>query len=160
MHVKKPSRASFTPFVGFFQLLFYSNPTWLDKLLVAVGCIAAIAAGVPFPLIGIVFGQLVDKINDATCNNIQGTGAANSGEQSSINSKILLLVYIAIGSFACIYIHLVCWNVASQRLAQRGTCCDKTWPSSTTSNQGRYPLDSMATSKQLRVALGRRSALL
>jgi ATP-binding cassette subfamily B (MDR/TAP) protein 1 len=119
MHVKKPSRASFTPFVGFFQLLFYANPTWLDRLLVTVGCIAAIAAGVPFPLIGIVFGQLVDKINDATCNNTQGTGAANSGEQSSINSKILLLVYIAIGSFACIYIHLVCWNVASQRLAQR-----------------------------------------
>jgi ATP-binding cassette subfamily B (MDR/TAP) protein 1 len=117
MAIKKPSRASFAPYLGFFQLLFYANPTWLDKLLICAGAIFAIAAGVPFPLIGIVFGQLVDDINDATCSN--QTGAGGSGQQSAINEKVLLLVYIAIASFACIYIHLVCWNVASQRLAQR-----------------------------------------
>ncbi|CAO2655533.1 Nn.00g043360.m01.CDS01 [Neocucurbitaria sp. VM-36] len=117
MHVKKPSRASIKPFFGFVQLLFYADPTWLDKLLICIGCIAAIAAGVPFPLIGIVFGQLVDEINDVTCNN--QTGNSNGGEEASITPKILLLVYIAIATFACIYIHLVCWNLASQRLAQR-----------------------------------------
>ncbi len=118
MAIKMPSRATFAPYLGFFQLLFYANPTWLDKVLVVAGAVFAIAAGVPFPLIGIVFGQLVDDINDATCNNQTGAGG-NSGEQDSINQKVLLLVYIAIGSFACIYIHLVCWNIASQRLAQR-----------------------------------------
>ncbi|KAF3037839.1 hypothetical protein E8E12_008292 [Didymella heteroderae] len=114
MAFKKPSLA---PYLAFFQLLFYANPTWLDRLLILTGAIFAIAAGVPFPLIGIVFGQLVDDINDATCSNRDGTGA--SQDMSSINSKVLLLVYIAIASFACIYIHLVCWNIASQRLAQR-----------------------------------------
>jgi ATP-binding cassette subfamily B (MDR/TAP) protein 1 len=117
MPTKKPSTASIKPFFGFIHLLFYADPTWLDKLLVGVGCIAAIAAGVPFPLIGIVFGQLVDEINNATCAN--QSGGSNTGEEVSIAPKILLLVYIAIATFVCIYTHLVCWNLASQRLAQR-----------------------------------------
>jgi ATP-binding cassette subfamily B (MDR/TAP) protein 1 len=113
------SKPSIKPLFGFIHLLFYADPTWLDRALVCVGCIAAIAAGVPFPLIGIVFGQLVDELNTATCANQSGTASNRSGAESSITSKILLLVYIAIASFACIYIHLVCWNLASQRLAQR-----------------------------------------
>lgn len=117
MKVSKPAKAA-KPFFGFLHLLFYADPTWLDRLLIGTGCIAAIAAGVPFPLIGIVFGQLVDEINNATCNNQSGA-SSTAGEEASITPKILLLVYIAIGSFACIYIHLVCWNLASQRLAQR-----------------------------------------
>jgi ATP-binding cassette subfamily B (MDR/TAP) protein 1 len=117
MPISRPSKASIKPLFGFVHLLFYADPTWLDGLLVAVGCIAAIAAGVPFPLIGIVFGQLVDEINNATCAN--QSGSTNSGAEAAITPKILLLVYIAIASFACIYIHLVCWNLASQRLAQR-----------------------------------------
>lgn len=117
MPLKMPSRASVRPFFGFIRLLFYADPTWLDKLFVCVGCIAAIAAGVPFPLIGIVFGQLVDEINTATCS-VQ-SGASTTGEEASITPKILLLVYIAIAQFVCLYTHLVCWNLASQRLAQR-----------------------------------------
>ncbi|KAH8635966.1 Leptomycin B resistance protein pmd1 [Alternaria alternata] len=117
MPFSKPSGASIRQFFSFLHLLFYADPTWLDKILVFVGAIAAIAAGVPFPLIGIVFGQLVDEINVATCNNRDG--GSNGDEEADITPKILLLVYIAIGSFACIYIHLVCWNLASQRLAQR-----------------------------------------
>ncbi|EDU41119.1 hypothetical protein PtrCC142_002672 [Pyrenophora tritici-repentis] len=117
MAIKKPSRASIRSFFGFLHLLFYADPTWLDKILVVVGAIAAIAAGVPFPLIGIVFGQLVDEINVANCNN--RVGVSNGSDLAQIKPKILLLVYIAIGNFACLYIHLVCWNLASQRLAQR-----------------------------------------
>ena len=115
MAIKKPS---FAPYLAFFQLLFYADPTWLDRLLVCTGALFAIAAGVPFPLIGIVFGQLVDDINDVTCSN-RDAATTGTGDMSPINDKVLLLVYIAIASFACIYIHLVCWNIASQRLAQR-----------------------------------------
>jgi ABC-type multidrug transport system fused ATPase/permease subunit len=67
--------------------------------------------------VGIVFGQLVDNFNDATCNTEPANGA--SGAQSSINSKILLMVYIAIAMLVLIYTHIVCWNLISQRLAQR-----------------------------------------
>jgi ATP-binding cassette subfamily B (MDR/TAP) protein 1 len=117
MTISRPSKASIKPFFGFIHLLFYADPTWLDRLLVGVGCIAAIAAGVPFPLIGIVFGQLVDEINNATCAN--QSGSTSSGAEAAITPKILMLVYIAIATFVCIYTHLVCWNLASQRLAQR-----------------------------------------
>lgn len=118
MHINIPSRASPKPFFAYIHLLFYADPTWLDKLLVCVGVIAAIAAGVPFPLVGIVFGQLVDNLNTATCDD--GQTAASEGDlQSSINSKVLLLIYLAIATFALIYTHIVCWSIVSQRLAQR-----------------------------------------
>lgn len=118
MPFKASSRASLRPFLGFFFLLFYAEPTWLDCTFLCVGFIAAIAAGVPFPLIGIIFGQLVDDFNTATCND-DSPSDASSGTQGDINDKILLMVYIAIGSFVLIYTHIVCWNLASQRLAQR-----------------------------------------
>lgn len=118
MHINTPPRASPKPFLAFAHLLFYADSAWLDKLLVCVGVIAAIAAGVPFPLVGIIFGQLVDNLNTATCDNEQA--AASDGDlQSSINSKVLLLIYLAIATFALIYTHIVCWSIASQRLAQR-----------------------------------------
>jgi ABC-type multidrug transport system fused ATPase/permease subunit len=103
---------------GFVSLLFYADPTWLDKLFVCVGFVASIAAGVPFPLIGIVFGQVIDSFNSADCGNEQASSAAD-GSQSSINDKILLMVYIAVAIFVLTYVHIVCWNLASQRLAQR-----------------------------------------
>ncbi|KAF2468425.1 leptomycin B resistance protein pmd1 [Lindgomyces ingoldianus] len=118
MQVKVLAQSFFTPFFGFLHLLFYADPTWLDKLLVGAGFITAIAAGVPFPLIGILFGQLVDDLNSATCDEGITTNAS-SEVQSSINSKVLLLVYVSIASFALIYIYIVCWNLTSQRLAQR-----------------------------------------
>lgn len=116
MSVKKSSLASIKSFFGFVQLLFYADPSWLDKLLIFIGTIAAIASGVPAPLIGIVFGQLVDEINNATCGNRSAPG---TGSMASITPKIYLLVYIAIARFATVYVHLTCWNLTSQRLAQR-----------------------------------------
>ncbi|KAL1591659.1 hypothetical protein SLS60_011657 [Paraconiothyrium brasiliense] len=118
MTIKRPSGASLKRFTAFFQLLFYANPTWLDKFLVIVGAIAATAAGVPFPLVGIVFGQLIDNLNSATCDS--GAETASAGDlQSSVDSKVLLLFYLSVATFACIYTHCVCWSIASQRLGQR-----------------------------------------
>ncbi|KAF2193544.1 leptomycin B resistance protein pmd1 [Zopfia rhizophila CBS 207.26] len=70
---------------------------------------------------GIIFGQLVDDLNEATCG--ANSNSDRSGSESAINDKVLLLVYIAIASFALIYTHIVCWNIASQRLAQRIRDC-------------------------------------
>lgn len=118
MPLKAPSLASVKPFFGFISLLFYADPTWFDKFLVVLGFISSIAAGVPFPLVGIVFGQLVDNLNAVTCDNDSDAPPAED-MSSSINQKILLMVYIAIAIFALTYIHIVCWNLSSQRLAQR-----------------------------------------
>ncbi|RYF40217.1 MAG: 30S ribosomal protein S7 [Cytophagaceae bacterium] len=77
---------------------------------------SSIAAGVPFPIIGILFGQLLDDFNAATCD--QATDAGD-GDQGSINSTILIIFYLAIAQFVCIYVHLTCWTLNGARLAQR-----------------------------------------
>ncbi|GKT51872.1 ABC transporter 1 [Colletotrichum spaethianum] len=112
--IAKPKR--FQAFFSFFQLLFYAGPTWIDVTLFVVGSITAVAAGVPFPIMGILFGQLIDDMNGATC--AEGVGDADA-YQAAVDDKVLKLVYISIGSFALIYCYTTSWSVLSQRLAQR-----------------------------------------
>ena len=40
-----------------------------DMALLVIGIIAAIGSGVPLPLIGILFGQLIDGFNSASCGS-------------------------------------------------------------------------------------------
>ncbi|KAK8929949.1 ABC transporter 1 [Metarhizium anisopliae] len=104
-------------FFSFFQLLFYANPTWLDYLLLIFGTLCACCAGVPFPLMGILFGQVLDNLNDASCDaeSSQSTGDI----QSEVNKKVLILVYIAIANFIVIYLYIVSWSIFSRRLEAR-----------------------------------------
>lgn len=83
-----------------------------------IGTLAAIASGVPFPLIGILFGQLVDNINSASCNQSASPGSLHS-YQSQVDHKVLDIVYIGIGYFFAAYICVFCWNLTGERLAQR-----------------------------------------
>ncbi|ETS79846.1 hypothetical protein PFICI_07375 [Pestalotiopsis fici W106-1] len=102
---------------SFLELLFYANPTWIDYGLMLLGTLCAVGAGVPFPLMGILYGNLVDNMNDATCEaDSSGTSQQYSGE---INQKVLQLVYLGIGAFFLVYGYLLFWSLASQRLSQR-----------------------------------------
>ncbi|ROT39577.1 P-loop containing nucleoside triphosphate hydrolase protein [Sodiomyces alkalinus F11] len=105
--------------VIFFRLLFAAQPTWLDVTLIILGTIFAIAAGTPFPLMAILFGQLVDDLNDATCAATGSTDVDPFSYGPAINSKVLQMVYIAIAAFVLIYAYILAWGVISQRLAQR-----------------------------------------
>ncbi|PHH60921.1 hypothetical protein CDD81_1032 [Ophiocordyceps australis] len=105
-------------FLVYFGLIFASQPTWLDIGLIVVGTLVAIAAGVPFPLMGVLFGQLVDDMNGVTCAVDTGQEAASSF-QSAITDKIVKTVVIAGIAFVLIYVYVLCWNIISQRLAQR-----------------------------------------
>ncbi|KAF2136003.1 uncharacterized protein K452DRAFT_322712 [Aplosporella prunicola CBS 121167] len=102
---------------GFPTLLLAGNPSTADLATLLVGIAGSIAAGVPFPLIGIIFGQLLDDFNGATCGSDSEEGG--SGYQSGINDKILIIVYLAIAQFVLIYVHLLCWTLTGARLAQR-----------------------------------------
>ncbi|KAK5988670.1 ABC transporter 1 [Cladobotryum mycophilum] len=104
---------------SYFQLLVYANPTWLDISLLLVGTVSAAAAGVPFPLMGILFGQLVDDLNAASCSSEAPSPQTASRIQSAVNDKVLELTYIGIASFVLIYIYVVCWSVFSRRLETR-----------------------------------------
>lgn len=101
----------------FVRLLFAAQPTWVDIALIFFGTLFAAAAGAPFPLIAIVFGQLVDDMNGATCAAESNSNGFDY--ESQINEKIALMAYIAIGAFVIIYAYITIWGVISQRLAQR-----------------------------------------
>jgi ATP-binding cassette subfamily B (MDR/TAP) protein 1 len=107
----------FRNWFGYIRLLFYAEPTLVDIALLLVGTLSAMAAGVPFPLIGIVFGQLLDDLNSATCAN-DSAGDTEQYQQST-NSKVLLVVYLAVAQFVCIYLYIVSWNLFGDRLAHR-----------------------------------------
>ena len=113
---QEPSKPGFSLGI-FFRLLFAANPTLLDVALIVVGTIAAAAAGAPFPIMGILFGELVDDVNGATCE-AQAVGTSES-YSAGIQDKVVTLVYIALGALVAIYTYVLCWSVASQRLAQR-----------------------------------------
>ncbi|KAK7718002.1 hypothetical protein SLS57_006149 [Botryosphaeria dothidea] len=100
----------------YFRLLVYAQPTKLDIFLLITGFICAIASGIPFPLLGIIFGQLIDDLNSATCSSDSSNDASY---QSDVDGKILYVVYLAIAQFGFMYIHLSCWSLGGARLAQR-----------------------------------------
>src|SRR5262245_23186482 len=105
-------------FRGYPRLILAGSPTRLDVGMLLCGTVCAIASGVPFPLIGVIFGQLLNDFNAATCAETEVSGSV-SGLQGGINSKILTIFYLAIAQFVLIGAHLFCWSMYGARLAQR-----------------------------------------
>lgn len=90
--------------------------------MLATAVVCALASGVPFPLIGIFFGQLLNDFNEVTCVEESGSGVSPDSAadyQGSVNDKILMIVYLAIAQFVTVYAHLTCWSMYGARLAQR-----------------------------------------
>ncbi|ETN46348.1 uncharacterized protein HMPREF1541_00532 [Cyphellophora europaea CBS 101466] len=106
----------FRRLTSYLRLLVYANPKPTDLCLLVIGFIAAIASGVPFPVLGILFGELIDDINSASC---AVDAAEDPSYQHSVNDKVLTVTYIGIGQLFLIYIYILCWNLSGERLAQR-----------------------------------------
>ncbi|KAI9742127.1 MAG: hypothetical protein M1834_000517 [Cirrosporium novae-zelandiae] len=100
---------------GFFRLLFRTGPNATDILLIVVGTISAIASGIPFPLLGILFGQLLDDVNSASCSSDTDL----SGFENGVRTKVLYVIYVGIANFGFIYIYTSCWSLAGERLIRR-----------------------------------------
>ncbi|PKX91458.1 ABC transporter ATP-binding protein [Aspergillus novofumigatus IBT 16806] len=103
---------------GYPRLLLAGSPSKVDLGRLLLGIVSAAASGVPFPLIGILFGQLLDDFNAVTCGESESSDS-DSDYQHDINGKILIIVYLAIAQFVLIYVHLSCWSLNGARLAQR-----------------------------------------
>ncbi|KAK2737140.1 hypothetical protein FQN55_001256 [Onygenales sp. PD_40] len=103
---------------GYPSLLLAGNPSKIDIGQLLLGIVFAIASGVPFPIIGILFGQLLDDFNAVTCGANESS-QSDAEYQHDINGRILMIVYLAIAQFVAIYIHLACWSLNGARLAQR-----------------------------------------
>lgn len=102
---------------GYPRLLLAGNPSKADLAMLLVAILSAIASGVPFPIIGIFFGELLNDFNEVECN--LSARSSSESESSSINSSILMIVYLAIAQFVLVYVHLLCWTLYGARLAER-----------------------------------------
>lgn len=104
--------------LSYFFLLIAANPTKLDISLLIGGVVCAIAAGVPFPILGILFGELIDDFNSATCTIEENVNSVKD-MQSSVNRKVLLIFIIGVVQFVLMYTHLACWSLSGARLSHR-----------------------------------------
>ncbi|KAJ5166968.1 uncharacterized protein N7482_005749 [Penicillium canariense] len=111
-----PTNEGLGKFFSYTRLLFSLDYTKTDVFLIVCGVFFSIAAGLPFPLLGIVFGDLIDDLNTATCSPSAQT---NSYVADSVRQKVLYVVYITIANFCFIYIHCSCWSYISERIAWR-----------------------------------------
>ncbi|CZT44510.1 related to multidrug resistance protein [Rhynchosporium secalis] len=112
---------SFKSYFTYLELLFAAQPTWVDVALIICGTLSAIGAGIPFPLMGVLFGQLIDNFNSATCA-AEANSAATADPfyyEATINRKVIQTAWIGAITLVLFYGHLTCWNIISQRLAQR-----------------------------------------
>ena len=99
---------------SYLRLLLGYGPTTLDVFLITIGLLFAVAAGLPFPLLGILFGQLLDDINSVGCSE-----SGRSQLDTAITSKIIYMVYVTIFNFVSLYIHTCCWSLVGERLVRR-----------------------------------------
>lgn len=98
-------------------MLFSLDYTKTDVLLIITGTIFGVAAGVPFPLLGIVFGDLINDMNSTSCSASSGSTTADMS--SKVTTEVLYVIYITIANWCCIYIHTCSWCLVSERLAKR-----------------------------------------
>ncbi|KAJ1573605.1 hypothetical protein NDA11_007749 [Ustilago hordei] len=96
----------------------YSVCDRTDMILLIIGTIAAIGSGVPLPLIGILFGQLIDGFNSAGC----GTGGQPTNTTaflSSVNDKVSKIAIIAAVNFLLIWTYTTCWSNVGERIVRK-----------------------------------------
>ena len=112
-----PTKQNLSRVFSYISMLFSLDYTKTDIFLIITGTFFGIAAGVPFPLLGIVFGDLINNLNSVTCS--ASSGGSTQELSDSVNTKVLYVVYITIANFCFIYIHTSCWCLVSERLARR-----------------------------------------
>ncbi|KAJ1554151.1 hypothetical protein HK096_004815 [Nowakowskiella sp. JEL0078] len=104
----------YTPY-GTFQsykrLFRYS--TSFDIFLIVIGVLACIGGGSPLPILGLIFGDLLNEFAEDWSN---ASPERVSNFLDAVNSKVLKLVAVATANFVLTYIYSVCWSLLGERL--------------------------------------------
>lgn len=117
--VKKPAiTESLKKTSTYFSLLLKSGAEPFDYFLIVVGAVAAAGAGVPYPLLGILFGELVDNLN-STSHSCGPNTQPGSLLQTAVNNKVLFVLYVTIANFCLLYIQYCAWSLFGERLVRR-----------------------------------------
>ncbi|KAI0159908.1 P-loop containing nucleoside triphosphate hydrolase protein [Hypoxylon sp. FL1284] len=98
---------------NFIRVFTYS--TWRDRLLLFASIVAAMGAGVAFPLMTIVFGQLVGNI--ASTRTDLDSESAQQHYSQLISEYVLWMVYLFIGRFVLGYIATLGFRMMSLRIS-------------------------------------------
>lgn len=86
---------------------------WLDVLLMFTGTSFAVIAGLTYPMLGILFGKLIDDLNSSSCDLQDGSGFG------ALRIKVLLIICVALGQFVLIYGYMGSWTLFGERLVRR-----------------------------------------
>jgi ABC-type multidrug transport system fused ATPase/permease subunit len=103
---------------SWFRLILTPGYTLVDIFLLLGGVVGAIAAGVPFPLLGILFGQLIDNLNSTDCAS-PGRAPSQDAVLDSVIQKVAYICYVSIANWCFLYLHTNCWTFFGERLVRR-----------------------------------------
>ncbi|RMD40861.1 hypothetical protein DV735_g4278, partial [Chaetothyriales sp. CBS 134920] len=100
------------PISNFWRILALGKG--IDHLLLSVGLLCSVGAGVAMPLMNIVFGTLVSDFNSYFIPN---TSTTKAEFLHSVSQSSLYIVYLFIGKFVLSYIGAFCFRIAGLRIS-------------------------------------------
>ncbi|KNG45256.1 leptomycin b resistance protein pmd1 [Stemphylium lycopersici] len=92
----------------------FAYGTKLDYLLIFLCCITSVGSGVAFPLMNLVFGELVGSFTNYF---IPGTTLTADKFQDEVNRLTLLMLYLFIAKFVLSYISMLTIRISSLRIS-------------------------------------------
>lgn len=90
------------PFKGSYFGLYGSIEDTRDRALAALGAICAIAAGIPLPIIGVIFGEII---------------SAFPPDEAELLLRIKQLLGVAVAYFAVTTIYTICFGLVGDKIA-------------------------------------------
>ncbi|KAI9892522.1 MAG: GTPase-activating protein [Vezdaea aestivalis] len=97
---------------GYFTLFRYASP--FDFFLLGIALLCSIGAGIAFPLMTIVFGQLAGAFQDRLLDR-----QSPSDFSKRLSRLSLYFVYLGIANFFLVYISTVAFSYMSEKVTQK-----------------------------------------
>ncbi|KAK4373872.1 hypothetical protein RND71_004549 [Anisodus tanguticus] len=97
--------------VPYYKLLSFADP--IDHALMVIGMITAVGSGICFPLMAVLFGELVDSF---------GMTVDSEKIVGEVSKVALKFIYLALGSGLATFTQVACWTVTGERQAARIRC--------------------------------------
>lgn len=95
--------AGLNPFKTSYFSLYRPLRSFQDRFILVAGIILGIAAGVPLPLIGVIFGQIIDAFPPS---------------EPELATRISQLLGVAVAYFAITWGWAVCWGIIGERTSR------------------------------------------
>ncbi|KNC98873.1 uncharacterized protein SPPG_05840 [Spizellomyces punctatus DAOM BR117] len=101
---------------GYLRLFKYSTAT--DYFLILIGTLSGLAAGPPLPILGIVFGELINEFAEIK-EGEPLSPEASTNFKNTVNLKLRILLGVTIAFFLFTYICSVCWSMIGERITRK-----------------------------------------